>query len=68
MDKSNIYFSNGKKIAGKRSLNLFKVVKRKSCFILLRGILVMSYGSQINAPNYTKIKQTLKRMRQDSKI
>ena len=42
-------------------LNLFKVVKWKSCFILLRGILVMWYGSQINAPDYTKNKQTLTR-------
>jgi hypothetical protein len=40
-------------------LNLFKVVK--SCFILLRGILILWYGSQINAPNYTKSKQTLTR-------
>ena len=37
-------------------LNLFKVVKWKSCFILLRGILVLWYSSQINAPNYTKSK------------
>ena len=44
-------------------LNLFKVVKWKSCFILLRGILVLwlRYGSQINAPNYTTSKQTLTR-------
>ena len=35
-------------------LNLFKVVKWKSCFILLRSILVLWYGSQMNAPNYTK--------------
>jgi hypothetical protein len=41
-------------------LNLFKVVRWKSCFILLRGILVLWlwYGSQINAPNYTTSKQT----------
>jgi hypothetical protein len=42
-------------------LNLFKVVKWKSCVILLRGILVLWYGSQINAPNYTKSKQILTR-------
>jgi hypothetical protein len=42
-------------------LNLFKVVKWKSCLILLRGILVLWYGSQINEPSYTKSKQTLKR-------
>jgi hypothetical protein len=41
--------------------NLFKVVKWKSRFILLRGILVLWYGSQINVPNYTKNKQTLTR-------
>jgi hypothetical protein len=41
--------------------NLFKVVKWKSCFILLRGILILWYGSQINSPNYTKSKQTLTR-------
>ena len=35
----------------------FKVVKWKSCFILLRGILVLWYGSQINSPNYTKSKK-----------
>ena len=37
-------------------LNLFKVVKWKSCFILLHDILVLWYCSQINAPNYTKSK------------
>ena len=42
-------------------LNLFKVVKWKSFFSLLRGILVRWYGSQINAPNYTKSQQTLTR-------
>jgi hypothetical protein len=42
-------------------LNLFKVVKWKSCFILLRGILVLWYGLQIEAPNYAKSKQTLTR-------
>ena len=42
-------------------LNLFKVVKWKSCFISFRGILVLWYGSQINAPNYTNSKQTLTR-------
>jgi hypothetical protein len=42
-------------------LNLFKVVKWKSCFILLREILVRWYGSQINVPNYTKSQQTLTR-------
>ena len=46
-------------------LNLFKVVKWTSCFILLRGILPLVlwlwYGSQINAPNNTTSKQTLTR-------
>jgi hypothetical protein len=44
-------------------LNLFKVVKWTSCFILLRGILVLWlwYGSQINAPNYTTSKETFTR-------
>ena len=42
-------------------LNLFKIVKWKSGLILLLGILVMWYGSQINAQNYTKSKQTLTR-------
>ena len=37
-------------------LNLFTVVTWKSCFILLRRILVLWYGSQIKAPNYTKSK------------
>jgi len=40
-------------------LNPFKVVKLKSCFILLRGIWVLWCGSQINAPSYTESKQTL---------
>ena len=39
-------------------LNTFKVIKWKSCFILLRGMLVLWYGSQINALHYTKRKQT----------
>jgi hypothetical protein len=40
---------------------LFKVVKLKSCFILLRSSLVLWYGLLINTPNYTKSKQTLTR-------
>jgi hypothetical protein len=39
----------------------FYTIKSKSCFILLRGILVLWCGSQINVPNYTKSKQTLTR-------
>jgi hypothetical protein len=35
-------------------LNPFKVVKLKSCFILICSILVLWYGLQINAPSYTK--------------
>ena len=35
-------------------LNLFKVVKWKYCFILLRGILVLWYGSQINTQKVNK--------------
>jgi hypothetical protein len=45
-------------------LNLFTVVKWKSCFILLRGILVWWYGSQFNAPSYTKSQQTLTRLKE----
>ena len=64
--ESTLYFLNVNKYwhdskRWEKEANLFKVVKWKSCFILLRGILVMWYGSQTNAPNYTKSKQTLTR-------